>query len=102
MHAFRSHGYYCVVRRHEFISLPFQLISSGTSPEYVLVDQPCFFNLFLQLHPFSSTIRHNSWFFFPLSLFFSLKMWFDVTVCIEEGTIQDGQGLHMAPGATCI
>jgi len=26
----------------------------------------------------------------------------DVTLCIEEGTIEDGQGLHMAVGATCI
>jgi hypothetical protein len=56
--AFSAHGYYCVVHRHEFISLPFQRISSGTSPEYVLVDQPCFFNFFncfLSLPPVCKT-----------------------------------------------
>ncbi len=63
------HGYYCVVRRHEFISLRSQRISSGTSPEYVLVDQPCFFNFFnsiLSLPPFSTILR-----FFPPFPFFS-------------------------------
>jgi hypothetical protein len=29
----------------------------------------------LQLHPFSSTIQHNSSFFSSFSIFFSLKMW---------------------------
>lgn len=40
----------------------------------------------LQLHPFSSTIQHNSSFFFTFSIFFSLKMWFDVTLSRAEGT----------------
>jgi hypothetical protein len=44
MHAFNSHGYYCAVHRYEFISLPLQHISSGTSPEYLLADLPFFFN----------------------------------------------------------
>jgi len=68
-HAFSSHGYYCVVRRHEFISLPFQLISSGTSPEYVLVDQSCFFNFFSTI-PFLFHHSRNSSFFAPFPFFF--------------------------------
>ncbi len=85
MHAFSSHGYYCVVRRHEFISLPFQRISSGTSPEYVLVDQPCFFE---EAPSTPSVLFSQNFFsfFFIFSIFFSVKMWFDVTLSIAEGT----------------
>ncbi len=58
-HAFNSHGYYCVVRRHEFISLPFQCISSGTSAEYVLVDQSCFFNFSTTKRMYCLNIKHG-------------------------------------------
>ena len=76
-HTFSSHGYYCVVHRHEFISLPFQRISSGTSPEYVLVDQTWFSNFFnsiLSIPPVSTILR----FFSHFPFFFSVKMWFDM------------------------
>ena len=43
---------------------------------------------------FLSTIQYNSSFFFIFSIFFSLKMWFDVTHP-DEGTSWNGQVLNV-------
>jgi hypothetical protein len=45
-------------------------------------------------YTFSSTIQYNSSFFFIFSIFFSLKMWFDVTHP-DEGTSWNGQVLNV-------
>jgi hypothetical protein len=56
-------------RTPSWIHIPtLQRISSGTSPEYVVDDQPCFFNFFNSILSIPSS--HNSSFFFsfPFSL----------------------------------
>ena len=105
--SFSSQGYYCAVLRHEFISLSFQLISSDTSPEYVLVDQTCFFNSRLHLHPFYSNINTIFRFFPPFPYFFPFKkvhsiQCFVITLSSAEGPVEDAQVLQVAPGSTWI
>ena len=64
-----SHGYFCVVHRHEFISLPFQHSESGTSPEYLLMKE----TLLLDQFPTSCVfLFHRQSSFFVLFPFFFL------------------------------
>ena len=59
MHAFSSHGYYCVVRRHDFISL-----SSNEFPPALLQ------NMCLLTSPASSTSSTHSFLFHHSAQFF--------------------------------
>ncbi len=92
MHAFSSHGYYCVVRRHEFISLP-----PNVFPPALLQ------NMCLLTSPASSTsstpsflFHHSAQFFvfFPLFHFFSLYKCGSMSrYPALSGPVEDGQVL---------
>ena len=65
MHDFRSHGYYCVVHRHEFISLTFNAFPLTLLQNMCLLTSPA--------SPTSSTpsflFHHSTQFFFFFSAF---------------------------------
>jgi hypothetical protein len=82
-----SHGYYCVVSRHEFIWLPFQRSASGLECQPLLLEQLRSSCLFLFQH---SAQSGETGFF---QIFFFLKRWFVVTLGSPRGPVEDEQVL---------